>query len=489
MQTFKIMGVVGAGTMGIGICEVAAANGLTVLLYDIDKSFAEKAVEAMASRLKKRVVKGKITQQQADDMVAAIKVVDDFKGFLVCDLVVEAIVENLAVKQQLFKELELKVSAETLLASNTSSLSITAIAAALKDPSRLIGLHFFNPAPVMKLVEVVAGLQTDEKLLLLAKKLCRTWGKVPVIAQSTPGFIVNRVARSFYGEALKMKQENLAEFHQIDAVMREGAGFRMGPFELMDLIGIDINYSVSQTVYQAMFNEPRFRPSLLQGEMVEANLLGKKTAKGFYQYTDGAVRPKTEYVFSDATFDQITVPEEVTHLSVLFSEFDYDKRKWSGTEIVISGCHIVLSDGRTAKQRETESQIPTCVVDLAFDYRKSDTINLAFGPAVDVYMRHRIIAVINHIGKNVIVTDDQPGLIAMRIVAMLINEAADTVFNGVCSAQDVDLAMCNGVNYPKGLLAFAEVLGWSHVATTLEYLQQWFGDDRYRLSPYIRNQL
>jgi 3-hydroxybutyryl-CoA dehydrogenase len=489
MHDIQLIGVIGAGTMGMGICEVAAANGHKVQVFDVNQGFAEQAHEAMQARLKKRVLRGKITTEQADAIARSIRVVPELSALKVCDLVIEAVVEDLAVKQQLFKELETILKAEALLATNTSSISVSAIAAVLDNPQRLFGLHFFNPAPVMKLVEVIAGLETDPQHIEQAVQLCRQWGKKPVRAQSSPGFIVNRVARPFYGEALKLRQEQLASVEHIDAVMTEAAGFRMGPFELMDLIGIDVNYAVSQTVYQAMFNDPRFKPSLIQSEMVHANLLGKKTGHGFYDHAEGAARPKPEYRYSEANFDQLVVPEELTYLSVLFSEFEYDKRKWQGDQVVISGCHLVLSDGLTARQHESLSGQPTCVVDLSMDYRKAQTVNLAFGPEVNEFMQHRIIALLGHIGKQVLVTDDQPGLIAMRTIAMLINEAADTVFNGVCGPKEVDLAMRFGVNYPKGLLAFAEELGWAHVARTLEHLQQWFGDDRYRLSPYIRNQL
>ncbi len=483
------IGVVGAGTMGIGICEVAAAHGHEVVLFDLNKALAEQAITQLQARLKKRVFKGKISKAEATELVARITVVDSLSGLSACDLVVEAIVEDLVIKQQLFQQLETITSSLALLATNTSSISVTAIAAAMKEPSRLFGLHFFNPAPVMKLVEVIAGLRSDPAHLTAATALCRAWHKTPVQAQSTPGFIVNRVARSYYGETLKMYQEQLAGFAHLDAVMTEAAGFRMGPFALMDLIGIDVNYAVSQTVYQAMFNDPRFRPSLIQGEMVSANTLGRKTQQGFYDYTEGASRPKADYIYSEANFDQITVPEEQTFFSAMFCRFEYDQRSWQGTDVVISGCRLVMTDGRTAAQLEAETNQATCVVDWSFDYQKSQSVNLSFGPKVDQFMRNRVVAVFNHIGKEVLFTADQPALVAARTMAMLINEAADTVFNGVCSEQDVDLAMRYGVNYPKGLLAYGAELGWSQVARTLECLHHWFGDDRYRLSPFIRNQL
>lgn len=483
------IGVVGAGTMGIGICEVAAAHGHQVLLFDLNQALAEQAIKQLQERLKKRVFKGKISKTEAAELVARIQLVDGLSGLSACDLVVEAIVEDLAIKQQLFQQLETITSSLTLLATNTSSISITAIAAALKDPTRLFGLHFFNPAPVMKLVEVIAGLRSDPAHLAAATELCRAWKKTPVQAQSTPGFIVNRVARSYYGETLKMYQEQLAGFAHIDAVMTEAAGFRMGPFALMDLIGIDVNYAVSQTVYQAMFNDPRFRPSLIQGEMVSANTLGRKTQLGFYDYTEGAARPKGDYIFSEANFDQIIVPEEETFFSAMFCDFEYDQRKWQGDQVLIGGCRLLMSDGRTARQMEAATDSPVCVVDWSFDYSRSQSVNLSFGPRVDQYMRNRVVAVFNHMGKEVLITADQPALVAARTLAMLINEAADAVFNGVCSEKDVDLAMRYGVNYPKGLLAYGAELGWSRVAKTLECLHHWFGDDRYRLSPFIRNQL
>ncbi|MCX7554088.1 3-hydroxyacyl-CoA dehydrogenase [Marinicella sp. S1101] len=482
------VGVVGAGTMGIGICEVAAAHGQKVVLFDVNNEQAKTALTSMQARLKKRVIKGKITQQQASEIASRIEVVDDLAHFSGCDLVVEAVIEDLKIKQELFKTLEIITSSEALLATNTSSISITAIAAAMKDPSRLFGMHFFNPAPVMKLVEIISGKQTNSAYLKQAKAICKSWQKVAVMAQSTPGFIVNRVARSYYGEPLKMLQEGLSEFHQIDAVMT-AAGFRMGPFALMDLIGIDINYAVSQTVYEAMFNDPRFRPSLIQGEMVNANQLGKKTQQGFYNHRPGAANPKPEYLYSDATFDSLVVPEEETFFSKMFCDFEYDQRKWHGDQVIVSGCELRLSDGRLAREIEKETNQAVCLVDVSFDYKKSQAVNLCFSPGVNQFMKNRIVACFNHMGKNVIETPDQPALIALRTVVMLINEAADAVFNGVCSAKDVDLSMRYGVNYPKGLLAFGEELGWSLVAQTLQRLFGWFGDDRYRLSPYIRNQL
>lgn len=486
-EAIKQVGVIGAGTMGIGIAEVAANYGQQVVLYDAQEGFAKQALSQLQERLKKRAFKGKITQQAVSDLMDRIELVDDLAHFSGCDLVVEAVTENLAIKQELFRKLEVITSSLTLLATNTSSISITAIAAGMKQPDRLFGMHFFNPAPVMKLVELVSGLMTDETHIEQAAALCKAWQKIPVKTQSSPGFIVNRVARSYYGETLKMCQEQLLGHRQIDAVMTEAAGFRMGPFELMDLIGIDINYAVSQTVYQAMHQDPRFRPSLIQQEMVHAKRLGRKTGQGFYSHADGAAKAKPEYAHSDAEFDRLTVPEEMTYFSRMFCEFDHDQRQWAGDTVMVSGCRILPTDGRLAKDLEASGQTPVCLVDMSFDYLQATSVNVCFSPGVNQFMRNRIVALFNHMGKQVMVCPDQPGMVAMRTIAMLVNEAADAVFNGVCTAKDVDLAMRYGVNYPKGLLAFAEELGHQHLASVLEHLHQWFGDDRYRLSPYIRN--
>lgn len=490
----KQVAVIGAGTMGIGICEVAAVHGQSVQLFDVSRNAAEKAVTAMSARMDKRVARGKITAEFKDKVMARIIVAKELSDLAESDLVVEAIIENLDIKQKLFQELEDICSSETLLASNTSSISITAIAAGMAQPERLFGLHFFNPAPVMKLVEVISGLLTDPKHLATGKALCEFWGKIPVVASSSPGFIVNRVARSFYGEPLKMRQEQLASVATMDAVMTKAAGFRMGPFTLMDLIGIDINYSVSQTVYQAMYNDPRFRPSLIQSEMVNAGTLGRKSGRGFYDYTQDVEPVAVAYESEQDAPEVLVLPDDLGVLSPLFVNVaETDIELLSGDVLQVDDCEIQLTEGMQAtqvaeyNQASSDGNPSVALVDLSFDYGNSQCINLSFSANCPAETRQKVIGLFQALGKDVLLTDDQPGMIAMRTVVMLINEAADAVFNGVCSAEDVDLAMQYGVNYPKGLLAFAEELGWQYVDNALTYLQMWFGDDRYRVSPYIQN--
>ncbi len=485
--------VIGAGTMGIGICEVAAAHGHLVKLFDVDESAAKNALVMMSDRLDKRVLRGKIAAQEKIDLIEKIEVVNELEALADADLVIEAIVENLDIKRQLFHKLERICSSNTLLTSNTSSLSITAIAAHLKTPERLFGLHFFNPAPVMKLVEVVSGLLTDPKYIKMGQNLCQSWGKVPVVASSTPGFIVNRVARSFYGEPLKMMQEQLASPHFFDAVMTKVAGFKMGPFTLMDLIGIDVNYSVSQSVYQAMYNDPRFKPSLIQAEMVHAGTLGKKSGRGFYRYDLELPVAESLYEHACQAPEQISLPTNLGVLEPLFKGIeDSAVEVRLGDDIQIGNCLVLLTEGAKADDLQSyfsESGLSVALIDWSFDYELAEAVNLTFSSDVTVVDKQAVIGLFQLLGKSVLLSDDQPGMVVMRTLVMLINEAADAVFNGVCSASDVDLAMCHGVNYPKGLLAFADALGWEWVNDGLANLQGWFGDDRYRRSPYIQNKI
>lgn len=286
-EIVNTVGVIGAGSMGIGITQVALSSGCKVLLYDRDAGQVEKNTSKLFKQIDRLVEKQKLTSLKAEEMKQDLRMVTSLEEFQSCDLVIEAIVENKEVKQKVFLELEKVVSDTCMLASNTSSISITALSSVLQHPERFIGIHFFNPAPLMPLVEIIPGLLTDTKLAREVESLLGAWNKVPVIAKDLPGFIVNRIARPFYGEALRIAEEGIATVQEIDGVMRS-EGFRMGPFELMDLIGIDVNFAVTQTVYKDYFYDPKYRPSLLQQRMSEAGLLGRKTGKGFYIYEEGS---------------------------------------------------------------------------------------------------------------------------------------------------------------------------------------------------------
>ena len=288
------VGIIGSGTMGIGIAQVASTAGCEVFLYDANSWQTEKSLLNLKSTLNKLVEKQKISAEKSNDIFNKIKFCADLAELKDCDLVIEAIIENKEIKTDVFKKLEEIVSEKCVIGSNTSSISITSLSAELKKPERFIGIHFFNPAPLMPLVEVIPGLLTEKNLAREIYALMESWGKTPVIAKDVPGFIVNRIARPFYGEALRIAEENIATPEQIDDAMRTLGNFRMGPFELMDLIGIDINFSVTKTVYADYFYDPKYKPSLLQQRMAEAKLLGRKTGKGFYEYSEGSEKPFPE---------------------------------------------------------------------------------------------------------------------------------------------------------------------------------------------------
>lgn len=288
----KNIGIIGSGTMGIGIAQVAASSGCKVYLYDANIAQTEKSLGALRSTLAKLVNKQKITQEESDGIIGRIVSCVSLSEFKNCDLVIEAIIENAEIKKKVFAEVEATVSENCIISSNTSSISITSLSADLQHPERFIGIHFFNPAPLMPLVEIIPGLLTKKNLDFEISELMKSWKKIPVIAKDIPGFIVNRIARPFYGEALRIVEENIATPEQVDDAMRTLGNFRMGPFELMDLIGIDVNFAVTTTVYKDYFHDPKYKPSLLQQRMSEARLLGKKTGKGFYDYAESAAKPE-----------------------------------------------------------------------------------------------------------------------------------------------------------------------------------------------------
>lgn len=289
---YKTIGIIGSGTMGSGIVQLAAMSGCEVIMFDANTTATQHAFEKIKKTLASLVEKKKLTEQDAQSSISRIKIGNSLEDYKDCDLVIEAIIEDLAVKKELFKNLEGICKPGCILATNTSSISITSIASACKNPAKVIGIHFFNPAPVMPLVEIIPGLATDNNITTDAVAIIQSWKKVTVLAKDTPGFIVNRVARPFYGEAIRIYEEGIADFATIDWVMKELGGFRMGPFELMDFIGNDVNYKVTETVWQQFFYDPRYKPSLTQKRLYEAGFWGKKTGRGYYNYAVGATRPE-----------------------------------------------------------------------------------------------------------------------------------------------------------------------------------------------------
>ena len=369
--------VIGAGTMGAGIAQIAATKGHEVCLYDSFDGAVETAENKLKKILNRLVEKERISKQENEAILGRINFSNSLENIKGSELVIEAIIENLDIKQKVFAEIESLVDNNCIIASNTSSLSIASIASSCKKAERVVGIHFFNPAPLMPLVEIIPAVQTSDETLNTAKSIIDAWEKVTVITKDTPGFIVNRVARPFYGEAIRIYEEGVADFPTIDWAMREIGGFRMGPFELMDYIGNDINYTVTETVFAAFYFDQRYKPSFTQKRMMEAGYLGRKSGRGYYDY----------------------------------------------------------SSENTPKANEDRE-----------------------------------------LGKKIL----------WRVLSMLINEAADALFLKIASREDIDLAMTKGVNYPKGLLAWADEIGIDNVLKQLEDLQAEYGEDRYRPSPLLK---
>ncbi|MFG1346634.1 3-hydroxyacyl-CoA dehydrogenase PaaH [Xanthobacter autotrophicus DSM 431] len=489
-----IVAVIGAGAMGSGIAQVAAQAGHGVLLYDAMEGAAEKGRSGILAGLDKLVAKGKLPAQERDALAARITVAPSLDALAGAGLVVEAIVERLEVKRQVFAALEQIVTPDSILASNTSSLSITAIAAGLKHPERVAGLHFFNPAPVMKLVEIVAGLASDRAVLDTLFATAEAWGKVPVHATSTPGFIVNRVARPFYAEGLRLLEESAADVATLDAVMREAGGFRMGPFELMDLIGHDVNFAVTSSVFQSYFCDPRYRPSLTQQELVAAGWLGRKSGRGFYDYTTGAALSEPATVAPQPAPGVVTIEGDLgpaEPLADLFAEAGIAVTRTDGPGLVrIDGASLALTDGSMATGRVAAGAPADLVLfDLALDYASARRIAIAKADQAPAGAAEAAAGLFQALGKTVSAVDDVPGLVVMRTVAMLANEAAEAALVGVASPADIDRAMTFGVNYPRGPLAWADAVGPERILAVLEAVQAAYGDDRYRPSQFLRRRV
>ena len=489
-----VIGVVGAGAMGAGIAQVAATAGHRVQLFDVRPGAAQAAVDGIHSTIAKLVSKGRLRDAEAIAVQAALQPADSLAELGGCGLVIEAIVEDLEAKREVFRGLEKIVGEDALLATNTSSLSITAIGAGLRSPARFGGMHFFNPAPLMPLVEIISGAATAQATAQTLHAIATCWGKTPVYARSTPGFIVNRVARPFYAEALRVLNEGGADCATIDAVMREAGGFRMGPFELMDLIGNDINYAVTRSVFEAFFGDPRFTPSLRQRELVEAGYLGRKTGRGFYNYAPDAAPPvPAHYAGSPAPRHLCLYGDDrlgrVLRERLPKPDFAIDITG-PHPEGRIARCESFMlfrTDGRTATQRAADIHYRNVVlVDLALDVGHPTRIALTAADQSEPGALARAAGLLHAAGISVSPIGDIPGMIVMRTVAMLANEAADAVQQGVCSAEDCDLAMRKGVNYPSGPLAWADALGAHRVVQVLDHLAQAYGEDRYRVSPLLR---
>lgn len=494
LNTCATIAVIGAGAMGAGIAQVAAQAGHPVRLYDNRPGAAAQAIDGIDRQLGRLVEKGKLGADQRAAIVGRLQPAEAIEALSDCSLVIEAIVENLEVKRGLLRQLEDVCGKDCILASNTSSLSITSLAAGLQHPGRVVGMHFFNPAPLMALVEIVSGLASDPALADSLYETAKAWGKQPVHTKSTPGFIVNRVARPFYAESLRLLQEGAADCATLDALMRDAGGFRMGAFELTDLIGHDVNYAVTCSVFDAYYGDFRFQPSLIQKELVDAGRLGRKSGHGFYSYAEGAERPQPAELTSTASVESCVVEGRLGVAEPLIQRLQdagvqVVRRDGSGL-LRIGDAVLALSDGRLASQRAREDGLTNLVlIDLALDYTKATRVGIACAAKTTEAARDQAVALLQRAGLKVSQLADIPGLAVLRTVAMLANEGADAVLQGVGSAADIDLAMRAGVNYPQGPLAWADAIGLPAVLGTLENLQAAYGEARYRPSLLLRRQV
>jgi 3-hydroxybutyryl-CoA dehydrogenase len=495
--------VVGAGIMGAGIAQVAAQAGHAVMLFDAREGVAKEAKATLETTLEGLVAKGKLTDEAAYTILSRIEPIGSLEIATNVRLVVEAIAENLELKRGLFQQLESLVAPHCVLATNTSSISVTAIANGLEHPGRLVGMHFFNPVPLMKLVEVVSGLQTEPATAEAVFELARAWGKVPVHAKSTPGFIVNRIARPFYAETLALLLERAAAPQVLDACMK-AAGFRMGPCELMDLIGHDTNFAVTNSVYEANLYDKRYQPSLVQREMVEGGLLGRKSGRGFYRYQGDSIgAPPLPMALHEAP---ATAREVVVHGDGAIADAleaaaakalaaqgwgPARERDAAWTGLSIDGALLVMTDGRTAQAVAADLGARDVAVfdrPLVLPVPAGAALAYAVSPAASAAWRGQAPAWLTAMGFAPLPLADAPGLVVARTVAMLINEAADAVQQGVCSVTDADAAMRLGVNYPRGPF---EWLAWwdaREVVALLDALDAYYRGERYRASPWLRRQ-
>jgi 3-hydroxybutyryl-CoA dehydrogenase len=478
--------VIGAGTMGAGIAQVAAVAGHPVLVYDAAPGAAERAVDAVRMRIAALVAKGRLDVDPARLRLDVARELDELAP---ARCVVEAVVEDLAVKQALFADLEKVVTPGCVLATNTSSLSPTAIAAALSHPGRLVGMHFFNPAPVMRLVEVVSGLATRPEVDAAVTELALSWGKQVVQAAATPGFIVNRVARPYYAEALRLAEEQAAGPATIDAVLTQAGGFRMGPFALMDLVGQDVNEAVTRSVWTAFGYDPGSRRRCCSVPWSRpAGWLGRKSGRGWYRYGDGEPPPQADAASSRPAPSWVA-EHGPSPLRTLLGRCPAEVRTGAdgdGSVELPGGARLVRCDGRPATALAAGRGVPVVVVDRVLDDATATGIAVAACDGCPAAALDEAVGLLQAAGLTVYVIDDAPGLVVTRTVAMLVNGAIDARHKGVASAADIDTAMRLGTNYPLGPLAWGQSWGPAAILAVLDALHAWYGEDRYRASALLR---
>ncbi len=531
------LGVVGAGTMGGGIAQVAAQQGMDVVLLDVRQELVDAGLGRIKTFLQRPVERGRMSQADADASVGRIVTATDFRAFADVDCVIEAALEEIGVKSEIFRQLDQHCPSNAILASNTSSLSVTEIAAATTRPQRVVGMHFFNPVPLMALVEIVRGNSTTDETMDRAVQVARGLGKTPVRAADTPGFVVNRIVRPFYNEALRVMGDGVAPFETIDRIMK-GVGFRMGPFELMDLIGNDINFAVTASIFQQLYGEPKLRPSFWQQRIVQSGNLGQKTKRGWYPYDGSPGGPPKEQdevavqplagpvaVVADSALgaglasalaagastvrlftmqpagDGVLLQNQVSRLADAVSEavlivdatWGAERKRELVNQIAnepaASGVPIAsLSLVTSATEIASWHPDPGLVCGFGFLPPLSDTRVLEIAPALQTRdeTRSRLEELAVALGKSGIVIEDGAGLVSARIVSLITNEASFALMEGIATAEDIDAAVRLGANYPHGPLEWADLMGVDLVYAIINGMYTEYGEDRYRPAPLLR---
>ena len=488
---FSNIAIVGTGAMGRGIAQIAAQAGSQVFLLDANPGAAETAKTALQQQWTKLVAKGRLDADEATALAARLYPVQSLADLGACDLVVEAIVERLDAKQSLFSDLEAVVRSDAILATNTSSLSVTAIGAALKRPERLAGFHFFNPVPLMKVVEVIAGLKTDPAVCTALSAYARQMGHTPVQAQDTPGFIVNHAGRGFGTEALRIVGEGVADFATIDRILRDQVGFKLGPFELMDLTALDVSHPVMESIYRQYYDEPRFRPSVITAQRLAGGVVGKKVGEGFYRYVDGVAQvpaePATPVIGDIAP---VWVSPRAARRAELYQLLkDLGATIETGSSPSSQAITLVAPLGfdiTTVAVVERLDPTRTIGIDMLIEDAATKRRVLATNPATRLDIRNAAHALFARDGKAVSVIRDSGGFVTQRVVATIVNIASDICQQGICSPRDLETAVTLGLGYPLGPLAMGDRWGPTNILEVLFNMQTVYGDTRYRPSPWLR---
>ncbi len=510
-MTVNTLAIVGTGIMGMGIAQIAAQAGIQVLLYDAKAGAAEQGRHSLQAMLEKLTAKGKFSDDELQLMLSKLTVVQELSQIATAEIVVEAIIENLNIKKQLFAQLEGVVTPDTILATNTSSLSVTAIAADCDYPERVAGFHFFNPVPLMKIVEIIPGISTQSSVVDVLTDLAKRMGHLGVVAKDTPGFIVNHGGRAYGTEALKILGEGVASFEQIDRILRDGAGFRMGPFELMDLTGVDVSHPVMESIYNQFYHEARYRPHPLTRQMLVGKKLGRKVGEGFYHYEksqklpmDGAQNQSSEALVSDATIRSVWIgadlAEDKTQLIDYLNTCDItidDNAKPSPDSLVLLA--IYGEDTTNAAIRYQVDPKQAVAIDMLTELKNHRTLMPSLITQEQFVAQAYALFSSSKVNKDLDSTQidaqeavsatlitESTGFVAQRVIAMVINLGCDIAMQKIATPEDIDNAVKLGLGYPYGPISWGDHLGASRVLLILERIYGLTGDPRYRPSPWLQ---